>query len=209
MFEERYYKINGVKLPSVTTILKIRNNPALNRWATNLGTEASEQYSQETADIGREIHRYIARLVQGVRINQLEWETLSEEIKNGIRAFQRFSMQAGFTFNEPEKLVYNLKLGYAGTLDCIGKADDYYVLIDWKTGERFWSSYYAQITAYYKALGNKKVKDLYVVNLSRNTGVPVIHMLPGKDCKPYWNYFKSCLSLFKDTKVIELLEGGR
>ena len=205
MFEDRYYEIDGLSLPSVTTILKIHNNPALNRWASNLGTELSEQYKEETAEIGKQIHSYVARLIKSIPIGKLEWMQLSNEIKNGIRAYERFRLQVKFEGMETEKMVYSVKYKFAGTLDAIGKIGKDKILIDFKTGERFYPSMFAQVTAYYKAhcemTENPRIKELLVVNLNRNTGVPDIHQV--KDIQPYWNYFKACLRLFYAAKKIE------
>ena len=207
MFEDRYYEIDGLSLPSVTTILKIHNNPALNRWASNLGTELSEQYKEETAEIGKQIHSYVAGFIKGIAISQLEWNTLSEEIKNGIRAYERFRLQVKFEGMETEKMVYSVKYKFAGTLDAIGKIGKDKILVDFKTGERFYPSMFAQVTAYYKAhcemTENPRIKELLVVNLNRNTGVPDIHQIKIKDIQPYWNYFKACLRLFYAAKKIE------
>ena len=206
MFEDRYYEIDGLSLPSVTTILKIRNNPALNRWASNLGTELSEQISEETAEIGKQIHSYVARLIKGIPITKLEWMQLSDEIKNGIRAYERFRLQVKFEGMETEKMVYSVKYKFAGTLDAIGKIGKDKILIDFKTGERFYPSMFAQVVAYYKAhyeMKHIRIKELLVVNLNRNTGVPDIHQFKVKDIQPYWNYFKACLRLFYAAKKIE------
>ena len=206
MFEDRYYEIDGLSLPSVTTILKIHNNPALNRWASNLGTELSEQISEETAEIGKQIHSYVARLIKGIPITKLEWMQLSDEIKNGIRAYERFRLQVKFEGMETEKMVYSVKYKFAGTLDAIGKIGKDKILIDFKTGERFYPSMFAQVTAYYKAhyeMKHIRIKELLVVNLNRNTGVPTTHSLKIKDSQKYWDYFKACLRLFYCAGVIE------
>ena len=206
MFEDRYYEIDGLSLPSVTTILKIHNNPALNRWASNLGTELSEQYKEETAEIGKQIHSYVAGFIKGIAISQLEWNTLSEEIKNGIRAYERFRLQVKFEGMETEKMVYSVKYKFAGTLDAIGKIGKDKILIDFKTGERFYPSMFAQVVAYYKAhyeMKHIRIKELLVVNLNRNTGVPTTHSLKIKDSQKYWDYFKACLRLFYAAKKIE------
>ena len=206
MFEDRYYEIDGLSLPSVTTILKIHNNPALNRWASNLGTELSEEISEETAEIGKQIHSYVAGLIKGIPIGKLEWMQLSDEIKNGIKAYERFRLQTGFVGIQTEEMVYSLKYKYAGTLDAIGKFGKDKVLIDFKTGERFYPSMFAQVVAYYKAhyeMKHIRIKKLLVVNLNRNTGVPDIHQFKVKDIQPYWNYFKACLRLFYAAKKIE------
>ena len=209
MFDERYYPIKTaqgiLELPSVTTILRVANKEGLNIWRAKAGWELSEQISEETAEIGKQIHSYVAGFIKGIAISQLEWNTLSEEIKNGIRAYERFRLQVKFEGMETEKMVYSVKYKFAGTLDAIGKIGKDKILIDFKTGERFYPSMFAQVTAYYKAhcemTENPRIKKLLVVNLNRNTGVPDIHKV--KAVQPYWNYFKACLRLFYAAKKIE------
>lgn len=221
---ERYYdiEVEGIAyhLPSVTTIRDIADNPDLDNWRADQGAEASDEYSRQTADIGNEIHKYVHRLSQGIAITTLEWgymdeETkkwipglLSDEIRNGIKAYRRFEMETGLKVIHSEMVVYNLRRGYAGTLDCLGTIQDEDIVADWKTGGKFYPKlFYSQVAAYYHALPQRRgIKWLYVVNLNRNTGIPIVNKLSVKVCTPYWNYFKSCLSLFKDTKVIEALE---
>ena len=209
MFDERYYPIETkqgiMELPSVTTILRVANKEGLNIWRAKAGFELSEEISEETAEIGKQIHSYVARLIKGIPITKLEWMQLSNEIKNGIRAYERFRLQVKFEGMETEKMVYSVKYKFAGTLDAIGKIGKDKILIDFKTGERFYPSMFAQVTAYYKAhcemTENPRIKKLLVVNLNRNTGVPDIHQV--KDIQPYWNYFKACLRLFYAAKKIE------
>ena len=211
MFDERYYPIETkqgtMELPSVTTILRVANKEGLNVWRAKAGFELSEQISEETAEIGKQIHSYVAGLIKGIPIGKLEWMQLSNEIKNGIRAYERFRLQVKFEGMETEKMVYSVKYKFAGTLDAIGKIGKDKILIDFKTGERFYPSMFAQVTAYYKAhcemTENPRIKELLVVNLNRNTGVPDIHQFKVKDIQPYWNYFKACLRLFYAAKKIE------
>ena len=210
MFDERYYPIETaqgtMELPSVTTILRVANKEGLNVWRAKAGFELSEQISEETAEIGKQIHSYVARLIKGIPITKLEWMQLSDEIKNGIKAYERFRLQTGFVGIQTEEMVYSLKYKYAGTLDAIGKFGKDKVLIDFKTGERFYPSMFAQVVAYYKAhyeMKHIRIKKLLVVNLNRNTGVPITHSLKIKDSQKYWDYFKACLRLFYCAGVIE------
>ena len=213
MFDERYYPIETkqgiMELPSVTTILRVANKEGLNVWRAKAGWELSEQISEETAEIGKQIHSYVAGFIKSIAIPILEWRQLSDEIKNGVRAYERFRLQTGFVGLAAEAIVYSLKYQYAGTLDAVGTIGDHRVLVDFKTGEHFYPSMFAQVTAYYKAhceMTEKdfpRIKELLVVNLNRNTGVPDIHQFKVKDIQPYWNYFKACLRLFYAAKKIE------
>ena len=207
---ERYYpyetETGTIQLPSVTTLLGVANKEGLNIWRSKMGFELAEQTSEETASVGKEIHSFVSHLLQGMPISKLEWEQLDDQIKNGIRAFERFRVATGLVMADCEKVVYNLKYGYVGTLDFVGTAGGSGAIIDWKSGERFWPSHFAQVAAYYHALPQRRaIKWLYVVNLNRNSGIPIVNKLAVKDATPYWKYFLSCLSLFKNTKAIESL----
>jgi len=207
---ERYYNIvtnEGVKsLPSVTTILQVHNQPALNTWRANLGTELSEQYAEETAAIGKEIHRLVAQLIQNIAIPELEWYQLDQKIKNGVIAYERFKLEYQFEPVGAEQIVYSLKHGYAGTLDAYGKILGKWSIVDWKTGWRFFPNMMAQAAAYYmarKETFNDLSETIYVVNLNREKGVPIVHACKVKDIKPFRNYFLACLRLFKYAQAIK------
>ena len=123
MFDERYYPIETaegiMELPSVTTILRVANNEGLNIWRAKAGWELSEQISEETAEIGKQIHSYVAGFIKSIAIPTLEWRQLSDEIKNGVRAYERFRLQTGFEGLAAEAIVYSLKYQNAGTLDAV------------------------------------------------------------------------------------------
>lgn len=183
---DRYYTIKTeqgvIRLPSVTTLLKIINRPGLNIWRAKQGFEASEQYAQETSNIGKEIHGFVAQISKGLPIPPLQWDLLSEEIKNGCRAYVRWQRQYEFQPIANELLVYSLKYSYAGTLDAIGwiniKGKRNLIIADWKTGERIWQEYVLQVAAYAVALKerdktfNNQLKEAHIVSLNRNTGIP-------------------------------------
>ena len=59
-----YYIIEGYKFPRVTSIIKVINKPALLRWYGTLGTAKAEEYTNERADFGTQLHKNIESLVQ-------------------------------------------------------------------------------------------------------------------------------------------------
>jgi len=217
-WEDRHYELDiggqHHSLISVTSVLRVHNQEGLNVWRAKLGWELSEQEREETSEIGKEIHRYIPLLIkkegdpEWSNKFRMEWKLLSEEIKNGLRAYERVRTEAALKCEAAEMIVYNLELGYAGTLDFIGEVYKEGGLIDWKTGKRFYPSMLAQGVAYYKALPaeiRSRIQNIYTVNLNRNTGVPDIHRLRVEDSDPYWDYFVACLNLFNASEKISIL----
>lgn len=154
------------------------NKQGLNDWRANLGREASDQIAQETRDIGEEIHRFVAGLIRQEAITNLEWELLSEEIKNGIKAYVRFQRKYDFQPQAAEVPVYSLRHGYAGTVDTHGtfgtSAD--LEIVDWKSNNSVWEEYIIQVAAYLVAWNETypsiPAMRARIVNLDRNTGVP-------------------------------------
>lgn len=176
----RCIPLNGkdVWLPRVTRILSVINKPGLNNWRADLGREASDQYTQETRDIGSEIHKLVAGLILQEAISKLQWELLSEEIKNGVRAYIRFQRQTDFHPIDAEVLVYSLTHHYVGTLDApgtFGTSTDLEI-VDWKSNDSVWDEYVIQLAAYFVAWNEMHPEypavRARIVNLDRNTGVP-------------------------------------
>lgn len=182
--ESNYYDItlpdgSTIILPRVTSILRVINKEGLNIWRAKQGFELSEQTKEETADIGKEIHKLVAYIGQGNSITGVEWELLSEEIKNGLRAYVRWQREEQSEIVQAETLVYSLKYGYAGRPDriCAVAGQRGLELIDWKSGGTIWEEYIFQVAAYVMAwnefIKKPRIRRARIVCLDRKTGVPI------------------------------------
>jgi len=216
--ESNYYDItlpDGkiVSLPRVTSILRTINKEGLNIWRSKQGWEASEQYKEETADIGKEIHKLVAQLGRGKAIVPLEWELLSEEVRNGLRAYVRWQREHAFEPIDAEMLVYSLKYGFAGTVDAIGRFEGKHglVLVDWKSGDTIWEEYVMQVAAYVTAWNElfrelpkpPKINRARIVSLSRNTGLPTQRIVERKELKRAFKAFLHAKGLFDYYKGVK------
>lgn len=200
-----------ITLPRVTAALKIINKPGLNQWRAKLGIELSDQYSEETSEIGSQIHAFVAQLARGEAITPLEWTTLDEMIKNGIRAYERFRKEHNYKPRLMEQMVYSLKHGYAGTIDSIGDAlvagsvpRHIEEIIDWKSGSRIWPEHVLQIAAYVFAWNERQATlhtphPIYrarIVSLNRETGIPIYRIVEMPELDRAFKAFKHALALF-------------
>ena len=228
--ESNYYDITlpdgvTVTLPRVTSILRVINKEGLNIWRAKQGFELSEQYAQETSDIGKEIHKFVAQLGRGSPITPIEWGFLSEEIKNGLRAYVRWQREQCFESVNNEVLVYSLKYGYAGTIDAIGfikllaKRKRDLIIADWKTGSRIWEEYVMQVAAYVMAynegnraflkelpLGNRHspmINKARIVSLNRDTGIPTERIVEKKELRHAFRAFLHAKGLFDYYKEVK------
>lgn len=118
--ENHIYTIGDMVLPSVTQILQ-----------TVLGR--NRFWSKESREKGKIIHKAISLHLQ----DNLDEETVDEEIAEKFEAFKRFMLESKF---QPDLLycespLYSRVYYFAGTPDLVGILNGCLVLIDIKTGQ--------------------------------------------------------------------------
>jgi len=157
-----FYYIDGRELPSVTTILKVIDKPALMNWAARQGAKAvlldSTKYdtpekaaaaiyqiSDSAMSRGSEAHKvaeaYVTAYVQG----KADEFVSDNPYFPAIRAF--------FQTMRPEVIYWELRLvnmehGYAGTADLIARVGPKTFVIDYKTSKAVYDEYRLQVEAY-------------------------------------------------------------
>jgi len=173
----RYYTIDGVNYPSVTSILNVLNKPQLVNWAVRLTRDSLKQelfalqrsnslqglnadsllarsasehnrVKSAAADHGIDIHRRIAACVGD------KSSCMSKNVRDPvIIAFRAWQDEAQFVPNASEKLVFSHEHEYAGTADLIGTLNGRLALLDIKTGRSVYPEYKLQLAAYAAAWG--------------------------------------------------------
>jgi hypothetical protein len=167
----RYYKTkDGKKVPSVTTVLKLKDKgEGLMQWAVNCGVnhvkEACKQQGivtlddiekiekeakrawksqgQEAAGVGTKVHNALEKFVMTGRLPPMEGDW---RFKNGL--------QAGIDFLEDYKVkVLEVEIEcvtdeYGGRCDLIGEFADDVWMLDWKTSNSIYDEYAYQTAAY-------------------------------------------------------------
>lgn len=135
-------RVDGLELPSVTTILGIVGKPALIPWANKQGRlavyealrpqvgqvlteelldQALEQARKrpdkvrdDAADYGTQAHIIIEKLLKG------ESPEIPEALAPMIQSFRRFLAETDLTVELSERMVYSATHRYAGTIDAVG-----------------------------------------------------------------------------------------
>lgn len=124
---------NGVRLPSVTTILNATKPPeareALARWRDRLGDAEALQVSTAASRRGSQTHRQIRRYLRGESLACPEavkpyWESL----ESVLAAIQEVRLV--------EETVFHYEMGYAGKVDCVASYQGVPCVVDWKTADR-------------------------------------------------------------------------
>jgi len=68
----RYYDFQGMKLPSVTTVLaKTKNQAYLTRWKNKVGHDKAEQIKNLSSKRGTAMHKFLESHIQGVGYDDL------------------------------------------------------------------------------------------------------------------------------------------
>jgi ATP-dependent exoDNAse (exonuclease V) beta subunit len=174
--EGRYYQVskNGVKLPSVTTILS-KTQPAdkaktLENWRNRVGDEEADKIVAEAVLIGEHLHKNLENHILGVpdRTGPMISKIMTElVIKQGLKHV-----------NEVwgvEAQLHHTTL-YAGTTDLVGVYKDKPCIMDFKnsrkTKKREWiEDYTLQLAAYAEAhnqLYNTNIKDGVIMMATRD-----------------------------------------
>ena len=135
-------------LPSPTSITGVLDKAFLNNWAKEqVGKSAFQNRPAEGEDADAYAKRMVRLAYQQVSDSAefgTQFHEVAENVLNGGKVPQDWAVyinpvlewkeEAGLEFIEREKVVVNLKQGYAGTMDIGAKTKEGHpVVIDWKT----------------------------------------------------------------------------
>jgi hypothetical protein len=203
-----YKAADGKKIPSVTTILKIKDPGALINWAYRTGREHGVLEGQgqpapsglyEGSDIlaiGTCVHSMCEAWVKGDEPMLVLEKALEEETVNDKATFRAQAASAYSAFEfwckgtqleivDCEVQVISETHRYGGTLDFIGKLNGKLVLGDFKTSNGVWPEYLCQLAAYAKAYeettGNKIDGGYHLLRFSKENGDFGHHFYPSLD----------------------------
>ena len=147
----RFYDFQGIRLPSVTTILaKTKNQAYLTRWKNKVGADAAEQIKNLSSKRGTSMHKFLESHIQGIGYDDLtpigcEAKPMAEKI-----------IEMGFTPMEEyygSEVMLHYPGLYAGSTDLVCLYNGLETIVDFKQAnkpkKKEWiEDYYAQIAAY-------------------------------------------------------------
>jgi hypothetical protein len=194
--EPRYYDIDGVKYPSVTSVTGILANPYLEQWRGNIGNEMANAVMKETAAFGDTIHE----LTAVIDITGVESIEVPGNVVKHITNYVKWRQKGIAEVIEVERLVVSKRYQYAGRLDRVVRivGDEYLGLLDIKTGsvsprQGLQTAAYAEA---YQEMTNVKIERRGVVRIARISG----------NVSPYWHLNAGDLGAFlKLREVFEYL----
>lgn len=218
-----YKTSDGTKVPSVTTILKIKDPGALINWAYRTGREhgilegsgqpaPSGLYDgSDVLAIGTCVHAMCEAWVKGDGVMGVLEEALEKETVYDKASFRAQAMSAysafefwvkgtQLTITDCEVKVVSDTHKYGGTLDFIGNLDGKLILGDFKTSGAVYPEYLMQVAAYAKAYeectGNKIDGGYHILRFSKENGDFGHHFYPNLD-EDAWPAFLHTLALYE------------
>ena len=191
-----YYNKDGIEVPSVTTILKILNKPALTIWANNLGwnRKSVKKVLEEVSDIGTCVHELINCILSKKKLEYSKPHIPFSVLLPYLNNFMKFYKQHEF---EPIILEGSLSLDkFGGTIDYYGKLNGKYTIIDFKTSKKVRLTMFLQLAAYCVMLEEHghtvEQVGILIVNDKQNG----FRCISREELNPYIEVFNALVTLF-------------
>jgi len=199
------YKMDGVRVPGVTTILGILNKPALVKWANNLGLQGidSTKYRDEMADIGTLAHQMIVDYFNEVETDTADYsENQIDLAENCLLSFWEWEKGHKIEVIMAEAQLVS-SLGYGGTIDLYCELDGILSLVDFKTGKAIYPEMFYQLAAYRKLLTENEhpVKGVRILRIGRDDNEGFEERLVADTAK-HLELFNHCLAIYNLQKEI-------
>jgi len=157
--DSRFYSTeDGGFVPSVTTILECYpKGAAYYNWLKENGKDADE-IRDEAGRRGSVVHKLTEFYDAGYEVSLINPQVQIEYKLNEWAMFERyvnFRNRFQFVTDSIELNIISKELGYAGTIDRIIDMDGEKILLDIKTSNAIYPSYWLQLAAYRSLLMNK------------------------------------------------------
>ena len=187
------YKVEGIKVPSVTRVVDGCFPKYLVDWALSIGEEEYHRVIDEALEIGNYTHKWIEEYIgTGRTILDID----GPPSNNSIDAFLKWEKEFKPEWISSESKIYCDKYKYAGTVDAVAKINGRVCVIDFKTSKKIYKPYHLQVAAYAQAI--KRIDGLgrwplgIILRLDKETGEYEQKVFEPKD---HFNTFKKCLEL--------------
>lgn len=210
--DTRFYLTEaGNYLPSVSTILDAYPKSAqFYDWLKKNGEDA-DSIRDEAGRRGSVVHRLTERYDEGEEVNLMDLDQIAYKLgdwhmfEKYVEFRQRFPME----IIHSEMNIVSDVLGFAGTLDRVVEFEGRKILIDIKTSNTIYTSYWLQLAAYEKLLSQEAkvaVDDVAILWLNAKTltdgkkgtyqGKGYQLIFRGEDSIKDWNLFQATMKLW-------------
>jgi len=160
----RVYHTPSGSYPSITTVLKIINEEALEAWRKRVGEEEANRVGNRAARRGTLVHEILERY-----LNNEDTSDYLPHIKHSLQNLRPILDRSIGTIFGLETPLYSDHLGLAGRVDCVAEWNGKISIIDFKTSKRIKKrehvpQYFAQCAG-------------YAIMWEERTGIPISQLV--------------------------------
>lgn len=174
--DSRFYELDGNFYPSVTTILEAYpKGPEYYAWLKKVG-EDSDTIRDEAGRRGSVVHKLTEKFDNGEEVslyNDQGWLDYQLREWAMFERYVEFSRRFSFDIIYSEQNFVSATLGFAGTIDRVIEINGRRLLVDIKTSNAVYDSYWLQLAAYEKllsdSLGYNPVEGVAILWLNAKT----------------------------------------
>lgn len=167
--KRHYTTPEGLKYPSVTTVLGDQDKPWLTDWRNSLGKEKADAETKRAGERGDAVHK----LAEIYLNNELTSEITKPYKPELVNWFNKVKLNLNKVDNIriQEAALYSDVLRVAGRVDCIGEYEGVLSIIDFKTStnakvKAMVYDYYLQTTAYalmWEEMTGEHIDDIVII----------------------------------------------
>ncbi len=204
-----YKNAANKRVPGVTTILGIKDKPALLYWAWDLGIQGIDfrKFSGEKADIGTLAHAMITEWLMDREAPTSEYAPdIVSEAENSVLSFHSWLGDRSYEIGFVEKPLISELLQVGGTCDIYWKIDDLWTLDDIKTGKKIYPEHKTQASIYADIIRENgyPVDRVRVLNVPRGEDESFDYQVVHPDTWPkHREMFQACATVYRLNKELK------
>ena len=200
----RFYDIDGVNYPSVTSVLSMRKSEGLKKWRKSIGEDVANWEMRRCANRGKSLHTLVEQYMKN------ETPSIRDVLPLGLFKLMKPYLDQINNIRLVEEIMYSKNLTLAGQVDCVAEYNGKLSVIDFKTAnkeriEEWVENYFLQCTAYsimYNETFNEPIEQIVVLMAAEDGSMKAFV----KEPKDYEDELQKAIETFYDTVNPQLQE---
>ena len=200
----RFYDIDGVNYPSVTSVLSMRKSEGLKKWRKSIGENVANWEMRRCANRGKSLHTLVEQYMKN------ETPSIRDVLPLGLFKLMKPYLDQINNIRLVEEIMYSKNLTLAGQVDCVAEYNGKLSVIDFKTAnkeriEEWVENYFLQCTAYsimYNETFNEPIEQIVVLMAAEDGSMKAFV----KEPKDYEEELQKAIQTFYDTVNPQLQE---
>ena len=200
----RFYDIDGVNYPSVTSVLSMRKSEGLKKWRKSIGEDVANWEMRRCANRGKSLHTLVEQYMKN------ETPSIRDVLPLGLFKLMKPYLDQINNIRLVDEIMYSKNLTLAGQVDCVAEYNGKLSVIDFKTAnkeriEEWVENYFLQCTAYsimYNETFNEPIEQIVVLMAAEDGSMKAFV----KEPKDYEEELQKAIQTFYDTVNPQLQE---